>query len=70
MYSCSETVSNPEFNAAVSQISSVNNGDSPLDYIEEIPENWADTSKRCLKKRVEECTFYGCVNIMVLQQSS
>ncbi|CAB4007508.1 Retrovirus-related Pol poly from transposon, partial [Paramuricea clavata] len=29
MDSCSETVSNPEFNAAVSQISSVSNGDSP-----------------------------------------
>ncbi|CAB4026758.1 Hypothetical predicted protein [Paramuricea clavata] len=28
------------------------------------------TTKRCLKKRVVECTFYGCVNIMVLQQSS
>jgi hypothetical protein len=29
MDSCSETLSNPEFNAAVSQISSVSNGDSP-----------------------------------------
>jgi hypothetical protein len=39
--------------------------------LEEIPENWDRHFEKMLKKASGRMyTFYGCVNIMVLQQSS
>ncbi|CAB4030563.1 Hypothetical predicted protein [Paramuricea clavata] len=57
MYSCSETVSNPEFNAAVSQISSVSNGDSPwITSVTDQPEA-LETDKLFLPERENTIQF-------------